>query len=223
MLSNPPRRARPEPIINRLAVLACQQPKEPAPADGYSKNWARQLMELAAEVSGWLGEAGLGAGDLTGEVMGEFFARRGPGCSRCRTARSLGVAAAEVVPGPSLRCTATALRSFLRFLPATGRIASSLVDAVPALKTWPCTVLPSAARPAKPGDSWPVAIRRAQGAAETPRSCSCCCGSVCVPARSLVSGCLRWVLGFGGSGLVLVQVSSARTMAAASTRAASLA
>ena len=105
MLSNPPRRARPEPIINRLAVLACQQPKEPAPADGYSKNWARQLMELAAEVSGWLGEAGLGAGDLTGEVMGEFFARRGPGCSRCRTARSLGVAAAEVVPGPSLRCT----------------------------------------------------------------------------------------------------------------------
>lgn len=194
-------------------------------ADGYSKNWARQLMELAAEVSGWLGEAGLGAGDLTGEVIGEFFARRGPGRSRCRTARSwepmmarlrsLGVAAAErtfalgrtdaeeellrcyrrwcvgqrgltsttadeyvkrvasflarwrpdadvvvaeldgravlgtvgaaaeVLPGPSLRCMVTALRSFLRFLHATGRIASSLVDAVPALKTWPRTALPS--------------------------------------------------------------------------------
>ena len=35
-------------------------------AEGYSKEWARQLMGLAAEVSHWLGEGGLGAVDLTG-------------------------------------------------------------------------------------------------------------------------------------------------------------
>jgi hypothetical protein len=44
---------------------------------------------------------------------------------------------------PSLRCMVTALRSFLRFLHATGRVAASLVAAVPALKTWPRTALPS--------------------------------------------------------------------------------
>ena len=74
-------------------------------AEGYSKQWARHVMGLAAEVSHWLGEGGLGAVDLTGEVIREFFAERGPSRSRCRTARSLrpimvqlrslGVAAAE--------------------------------------------------------------------------------------------------------------------------------
>jgi len=38
----------------------------------------------------------------------------------------------------------TALRSFLRFLHATGRTPASRVAAVPALKTWPRTALPSA-------------------------------------------------------------------------------
>jgi integrase len=52
-------------------------------------------------------------------------------------------AAAEAMPGPSLRCVVTALRSFLRFLHATGRTRVSLVGAVPALKGWPRTVLPS--------------------------------------------------------------------------------
>ena len=52
-------------------------------------------------------------------------------------------AAADAMPSPSLRCTVTALRSFLRFLHATGRTAASLVAAVPALKTWPRTTLPS--------------------------------------------------------------------------------
>ncbi|MGH9186712.1 MAG: tyrosine-type recombinase/integrase [Acidimicrobiales bacterium] len=195
-------------------------------AEGYSKEWARQVMGLAAEVSDWLADGGLGAGDLTGDVIGEFFARRGPSQSRCRTARSLapimaqlrsvGVAAternvalgrtdaeeellgcyrrwcvgqrgltsttadeyvrrvaaflvlwrpdadvvvaeldgravlgtiraaAEAVPGPTLRCMVTALRSFLRFLHATGMTPSSLVAAVPALKTWPRTALPFA-------------------------------------------------------------------------------
>ena len=179
-------------------------------AEGYSKQWARQLMGLAAEVSHWLAEGGLGAVDLTGEVIREFFAERGPSRSRCRTARSLrpimvqlrslGVAAAErtvalgrtdaeeellgcyrrwcvgqrgltsvtadeyvkrvavflalwrpdanvviaeldgravlgtvraaaqAMAGPSLRCMVTALRSFLRFLHATGR--------TPELPTW---------------------------------------------------------------------------------------
>jgi integrase/recombinase XerD len=53
-------------------------------------------------------------------------------------------AAAQAMAGPSLRCMVTALRSFLRFLHATGRTPTSLVSAVPALKTWPRTTLPSA-------------------------------------------------------------------------------
>ncbi len=195
-------------------------------AEGYSQQWARHVMGLAAEVSHWLGEGGREAGDLTGEVIREFFDERGPSRSRCRTARSLrpimvqlrslGVAAAErtvawgrtdteeellgcyrrwctgqrgltsatadeyvkrvavflalwrsdanvviaeldgravlgtvraaaqAMAGPSLRCMVTALRSFLRFLHATGRTSTSLVSAVPALKTWPRTTLPSA-------------------------------------------------------------------------------
>jgi integrase len=52
-------------------------------------------------------------------------------------------AAADIMPSPSLRCMVTSLRSFLRFLHATGRVAVSLVTAVPALKTWPRTALPS--------------------------------------------------------------------------------
>ena len=194
-------------------------------ADGYSEVWAGHVMALAAEVSQWLGERGLGAGDLTGEVIREFFAERGLSRSRCRTARSLrlimvqlrslGVAASEpavalgrtdaeeellgcyrawcvgqrgltsttadvyvkrvavflalwrpdadvviaeldgravlgtvraaaqAMASPSLRCMVTALRSFLRFLHATGRTPTSLVPAVPALKAWPRTALPS--------------------------------------------------------------------------------
>jgi site-specific recombinase XerC len=53
-------------------------------------------------------------------------------------------AAADVLPRPSLRCLVTALRSFLRFLYATGRSSTSLVAAVPALKSWPRTALPLA-------------------------------------------------------------------------------
>ncbi|MHB1555769.1 MAG: tyrosine-type recombinase/integrase [Acidimicrobiales bacterium] len=51
-------------------------------------------------------------------------------------------AAVDAMGSPSLRCMVTALRSFLRFLHATGRTATSLVAAVPALKTWPRTALP---------------------------------------------------------------------------------
>lgn len=187
------------------------------------------MMGLAAEVSHWLEERGLGAGDLTEEVIDDFFARRRPGRSRCRTARSLrpivaqlrslgvvaterpvavgrtgveeellgwfrcwcvaqrglsamtadeyvkrvaaflalwrpdgnvviaeldgrGVlgtvrAAADSVPAPSLRCMVTGLRSFLRFLHATGMSSVSLVAAVPALKTWPRSALPSTVPP----------------------------------------------------------------------------
>ena len=194
-------------------------------AQGYSRDRARQLIGLAAEVSHWLGESGLGASDLTGEIISEFFAECGSSRSRCRTVRSmepiiaqlrsLGVAtadrtvalgrsdteeelldcyqrwcvgqrgltsasadqyvkrvtaflvlwrpdanvvvaeldghavlgtvraAAEAMASPSLRCMVTALRSFLRFLHATGRARASLVTAVPALKTWPRTALPS--------------------------------------------------------------------------------
>jgi integrase/recombinase XerD len=58
-------------------------------AEGYSRQRARELMGLSAEVSRWLGAGGLGAGALSGEVVDEFFAERKPSRSRCRTARSL--------------------------------------------------------------------------------------------------------------------------------------
>lgn len=52
--------------------------------------------------------------------------------------------ASEVMPHPSLRCMVTALRSFLRFLYVTDRLSVLLVTAVPPLKCWPRTALPSA-------------------------------------------------------------------------------
>lgn len=194
-------------------------------AEGYSEQRTRLLIGLASELSHWLEAGGLRPGDLTGKVIDEFFAGRGPSRSRCRTARSLrpivtylrsiGVAppapgiasgrtdteaelldcyrrwcvaqrgltsttadqyvtrvavflalwrpdahfvvadldgrailttiraAVDAMPSPSLRCMVTALRSFLRFLHTTGRVAGSLVATVPALKTWPRTALPS--------------------------------------------------------------------------------
>lgn len=195
-------------------------------AQGYLEESARTLVTLVAELSGWLDERGLTAGDLSGEVVEAFFAAAGG--RRCRRRsprsleqvvgylRSLGVvapdivvrtgrteveaelleafagwcvaqrgltrittdqyvsrvaaflriwrpdddvvigdldgravlttvrAASEVMPGPSLRCMVTALRSFLRFLHVTGRVSDPLVAAVPALKCWPRTALPSA-------------------------------------------------------------------------------
>ncbi len=44
-------------------------------------------------------------------------------------------AVAKAMASPSLRCMVTALRSFLRFLYATGRSRASLMTAVPALET----------------------------------------------------------------------------------------
>lgn len=58
-------------------------------AEGYSEQRTRLLVGLASEVSHWLEAGGLRPGDLTGEVIDEFFAGRGPSRSRCRTARSL--------------------------------------------------------------------------------------------------------------------------------------
>jgi integrase/recombinase XerD len=195
-------------------------------AEGYFKEPARTLMRLVAELSCWLGERGLGAADLSEEVIEEFFAAGGGRRCRRRSPRSLvlivaylsslGVAApggearlgrtqaegalleafdgwcvaqrgltrtttdqyvrrvavfvgmwrpdgdvtvadldggtvlatvraaSEVMPAPSLRCMVTALRSFLRFLYVTGRVSTPLVAAVPALKSWPRTALPSA-------------------------------------------------------------------------------
>lgn len=184
---------------------------------GYSQERTGQLLLLVAHVSRWMGEEDLGCGDLSGEVVDEFFTegRR----SWCRSPRSLapvlgylravgaappaaadpvGRTAAEqellvayrrwcveqrglqpstadeygrraeaclrgwqpdgeirvadldgravlemvrgaavVLPGPSLRCTVTALRSLVRFLHATGRTSSPLVGAVPPIKEPP--------------------------------------------------------------------------------------
>lgn len=44
---------------------------------------------------------------------------------------------------PSLRCMVTALRSLLRFFHATGRTSHSLVEAVPAMASWPRATLPA--------------------------------------------------------------------------------
>jgi integrase/recombinase XerD len=181
---------------------------------------------LVAELSGWLDERALAAGDLSGEVIEAFFAVGGARRCRRRSARSLeqvvgylrslGVvapqvivrmgrtevegelleafggwcvaqrgltqmtteqyvarvaaflriwcrdddvvigdldaravlatvrAASRVMPAPSLRCLVTAVRCFLRFLYVTGEVSVPLVTAVPPLKCWPRTALPSA-------------------------------------------------------------------------------
>lgn len=79
-------------------------------------------------------------------LTAEGYARRAEACLRCGRPESELVvgdldaggvlaavrAAAEVMPAPSLRCTVTALRSFLRFAYVTGRVP--LAGAVPALK-----------------------------------------------------------------------------------------
>lgn len=44
---------------------------------------------------------------------------------------------------PSLRGMVTALRALLRFLQATGRTSRSLVEAIPAMASWPETALPA--------------------------------------------------------------------------------
>ncbi len=195
-------------------------------ADGYREESARTLIRVVAELSRWLDERGLGAGDLSGEVIRQFFATGGGlSCQRrsvrslqsivmylaslgvlgreavarlgrteietelleafggwCLTQRGLTAtttdqyvrrvavflglwrpdeeirlveldgravldtvrAASVLMPAPSLRCMVTALRSFLRFLYVTGRVSVALVTAVPALKAWPRTALPSA-------------------------------------------------------------------------------
>jgi integrase/recombinase XerD len=192
-------------------------------AQGYSDGRAGQLMLLVTHLSRWLAERGLDAGDLSVEVVTEFFAtsrrswcrsprsltpvldhlrsvgaapaapgarvgrtpsevelwdafrrwcvdqrglkrataenyvRRAEACLRgCRSDREITVgeldaggvlaavrAAADALPGPSLRCTVTALRALLRFAHATGRTRWPLAGAVPAIKGRLRTVLPS--------------------------------------------------------------------------------
>ena len=59
-------------------------------AEGYALGGSRQLVLLLAHLSRWLEEQGLGAGDLTAEVVETFIAEH-RSCHRwCRSARSLG-------------------------------------------------------------------------------------------------------------------------------------
>jgi integrase/recombinase XerD len=48
----------------------------------------------------------------------------------------------RTMPPPSLRCMVTALRAALRFFHATGMTSCALVEAVPAMASWPRTALP---------------------------------------------------------------------------------
>ena len=59
-------------------------------AQGYALGGARQLVLLAAHLSRWLEEQGLGAGDLTAEVVETFMAEHRSLHRWCRSARSLG-------------------------------------------------------------------------------------------------------------------------------------
>ena len=200
-------------------------------AEGYLPRSIRDSMDLIAELSAWLDERGLGAGDLSKEVIESFFAAEGGRRRRRRSARSLravighlrsigvldpeiavrpgrshleadlleafgtwcsaqrGLApvttdqyvervagflamwrpdgdvrlseldgpsvlatirtASVVMSSPSLRAMVTALRSFLRFAYVTDRVSAPLVTAVPPLKAWPRTALPSAIAPAE--------------------------------------------------------------------------
>lgn len=199
-------------------------------SEGYLPSSVRASMDLMAELSEWLDERGLAAGDLSDEVIDSFFTAGGGRRIRRSSPRSLravvghlrsiGVLGPKIVvrpgrsdaetdllaafgtwcidqrglapvttdqyvermagflamwhphgeavlseldgasvlatirtasvmmPAPSLRCMVTALRSFLRFAYVTGRVSAPLVTAVPSLKAWPRTALPSAISPA---------------------------------------------------------------------------
>jgi hypothetical protein len=68
---------------------------------GYSPRSAGELMRLAAKLSWWLQSRDLGTVDVTAAVIEEFFAeRRGDGCVRWRTFRSLGLLAECMVIAP---------------------------------------------------------------------------------------------------------------------------
>jgi integrase/recombinase XerD len=58
-------------------------------ARGYSKDRAAQLMRLMAHLSRWLESRGLGPGDLSPEVVGDFFGGFRSRHSWCRSSRSL--------------------------------------------------------------------------------------------------------------------------------------
>lgn len=50
----------------------------------------------------------------------------------------------DTMAAPSLRCLVTALRALLRFFHATGLASRALIQAVPAMASWPAISLPSA-------------------------------------------------------------------------------
>jgi integrase/recombinase XerD len=50
----------------------------------------------------------------------------------------------DTMAAPSLRCLVTALRALLRFFHATGLVSHALIQAVPAMASWPGISLPSA-------------------------------------------------------------------------------
>jgi hypothetical protein len=56
-------------------------------AEGYAFGGARQLVLLLAHLSRWLEERGLGAGDLTAEVIETFIAGHRSRHRWCRSAR----------------------------------------------------------------------------------------------------------------------------------------
>jgi site-specific recombinase XerD len=192
---------------------------------GYTPLSTVVVMRLMAHLSRWLESRGLGPGDLSPEVVEDFFGGFRSRHSWCRSSRSLapvlaylrsvgavpavggsrsGLGAGAVLVGDfrsylrdqrglsvatveayaryaadcirawwpggqidvagldsgdvislvrtardqqrpaSLRCMVTALRALLRFFHAGGLTSGSLVDAVPAMATWPRTVRPPA-------------------------------------------------------------------------------
>lgn len=95
----------------------------------------RGMMQATADVYVERAEACLRGRESDGEIIvSELDARAVLAAVR---------AAADTLPGPSLRCTVTALRSLLRFLHATGRVPRPLVEAVPPLKARVRMILPS--------------------------------------------------------------------------------
>jgi len=89
---------------------------------GYSLRSASELMRLVARLSCWLEGRGLTAGEVTAEVVEEFFvARRADGCGKWLTARSLAplleclrIAPADVVGGVPIEGLLAQYREYLR-------------------------------------------------------------------------------------------------------------
>lgn len=103
------------------------------------------------------------------------------------------VAACPGRPQGTAKLIVTTLRSLLTFLHIAGVVAEPLAGAVPSVAGWRLTGLPARWTRISCGGCWPAATGAGASVAGTTRSCCCCPGWGCGPARSPHSGWTTWI------------------------------